>query len=139
MWASLSPGYYTFEIQNRPEVPAIESKTIKAPKHYLWSEESKLSFLSLLKSDEFNAKLDKSDEVDHSDPSLVVNHVSEVLVSAAEKAKVKFCKNDSKNDAPWFDKPCRDLKESIKNLGKSVRIKPKDDDLRNELFSKKRN
>ena len=52
----------------------------------------------MIDSSEFKAKWDKSVEVDHSDPNILVNYVTEVLVSAADKAKIKYFKRNSTND-----------------------------------------
>ena len=36
--------------------------------------------------------------MDHSDPNLLVNYVTNVLVNAADKAKVKYRRSNSTND-----------------------------------------
>ena len=92
----------------------------------------------MINSPEFERKFDGSVEVDHSDPNLLVNYVTEVLLDAAKKAKVKYRKCNSANDPPWFDKSCRDLKSSIKNLGTKIRQNAKDPSLKSELYSKKK-
>ena len=79
----------------------------------------------MISSPEFKFKLDKSVEVDHSDPNLLVNYVTDVLVNAAEKAKVKYRRCNNMNDPPWFDKSCRDLKDSIPQVVKFGRIQKK--------------
>ena len=133
------PVFHTLEIHSKSEITEEPpTKSTRAPKHFLWTEESKLNFLNLLQTDEFNARLDRANEIDQSDPNLLVNHVSEVLVSAAELNKTKFCKGNETNDAPWFDRSCREMKENIKNLGKNLRKRPKDENLRTTLFKKKK-
>ena len=74
----------------------------------------------------------------HSDPNLLVTYVTDILVSAANETKIKFRKDNSTNDPPWFDKPCRDLKSSIKLLGKKIRRNSNDQNLKTELYANKR-
>ena len=92
----------------------------------------------MINGPDFKAKLDKCIEVDHSDPNLLVNYVTDVLVTAAAKAKVKFRKYNSSNDPPWFDKHCRDLKSDIKILGSDIRKNSKNQILKSNLYAKKK-
>ena len=92
-----------------------------------------------MNSEGFQHKLDKSYELDHSDPNNLVNHITEVLTTAAEKCKIKHVKQKEQKDPPWFDKSCRELKEKIKSLGKKVRGDPKNKSLKNELYTDKKN
>ena len=89
----------------------------KAPKQYIWSPDSKEDFLNTIKTDEFQGKLEKCFELDRSDPNNLVEHITEVLTTAAEKCKIKYVKQKHHKDPPWFDKTCRDLKEKIKSFG----------------------
>ena len=57
----------------------------------------------MIGSREFKSKFD-SVYVDYSDPNLLVNYVTDLLVSAADQAKEKCRRFDSKKDPPWFDK-----------------------------------
>ena len=104
----------------------------------LLSEDSKSNYLPMISSPEFEIKFNKSVEVDHSDPNLLVNYVTEVLLDAAKKAKVKYRKCNSANDSPWFDKSCRELKNSVKSLGTKIHQNAKDPSLKSELYSKKK-
>ena len=72
--------------------------------------------------------------LDHSDPNLLVNYVTNGLVEAADKAKVKFRKFNSTNDPPWFDKSCKELKNKIRVLGTKIRRSSKDASLKSELL-----
>ena len=134
------PVYYTLEVHNNVGNmnSAQKCTKTKAPKQYIWSEESKQNFCTLIGTPEFNSKWDKSIEIDHSDPNLLVNYVTEVLISAADKAKIKYCKRNNKDDPPWFDKSCQVLKDSIKNLGTKIRNNPKDNSHKSSLFAKKK-
>ena len=40
----------------------------------------------------FQSKWDKCAEVDHSNPNNAVNYISDVLMNAADKAKIKYAK-----------------------------------------------
>ena len=133
------PVFFTLEIKNRPpDSTPQESNKTKAPKQYIWSENSKSSYLEMISSPEFEERLDKCVEVDHSDPNLLVNYVTDVLTDAAKKAKINVRKYNSMNDPPWFDKSCRDLKNDIKRLGTKIRNSQKDKPLKSELYTKKK-
>ena len=110
----------------------------KAPKQYIWSPDSKEDFLNTIKTDEFQGKLEKCFELDRSDPNNLVEHITEVLTTAAEKCKIKYVKQKHHKDPPWFDKTCRDLKEKIKSFGKKIRKEPKNAALKTELFTDKK-
>ena len=133
------PLFFTLEVQNCLKTPTSSEQTkTKAPKQYVWTERSKENYFAMIDSPEFKVKLDKSVEVDHSDPNLLINYISVVLVDAANKAKIKYRKCDSTNNPPWFDKSCQDLKENIKSLGSKIRKNCKDQSLKSELYAKKK-
>ena len=132
------PLYFTLEVQMNTRTPVHVQEKKKAPKHYIWDEGSKERFANVIKTPDYDAKWEKSAEIDHSDPNLLVNYVSEVLLCAADTAKVKYCKRSDTNDPPWFDKSCRDLKDSVSRLGKKIRQSPKDQNLKSELTSQKK-
>ena len=129
-----------FEVKNITEDTNSSTKSpkTKTPKQFTWSDDSKNDYLTMISSPEFEHKFDKSVKVDHSDPNLLVNYVTEVLLDAAKKAKVKYRKCNSSNDPPWFDKSCRELKKCIKNLGTKIRQNAKDSSVKSELYSKKK-
>ena len=76
--------------------------------------------------------------MDHSDPNLLINYITDVLITAADKAKVNYRKYNSSNDPPWFDKHCKDLKNDIKTLGTDIRKNSKNKLLKSELYTKKK-
>ena len=133
------PLYFTTEISNPVPIDTQgpENRT-GAPKQYVWSDESRKKFSETINSEGFQHKLDKCYELDHSDPNNLVNHITEVLTTAAEKCKIRHVKQKEQKDPPWFDKSCRELKEKIKSLGKKVRGDPKNKSLKNELFTDKK-
>ena len=133
------PLYYTLEMHKNCTNREKECTKSKAPRHYVWSEESKAKFLQILNTAEFTGKLEKYDEVDHSDPNLAVNYVSQVLVEAADRTKIKYVKANETNDPPWSDRTCKELKDCIRDLGKKIRKNPRDVNLKATLATKKRN
>ena len=50
--------------------------------------------------------------------------------------KRKQRKNDS--TTPWFDRECLDLKKCVTEIGKKLQINKGDNELRTELFEKKK-
>lgn len=134
------PLYFTVELFNvvRGNTPTPEPSRAKAPKQYVWSCEGKQKFLDTITTAEFQAKWDECIKIDHSDPNNAVKYISEVLISAADRAKIKCVKRQEQRDPPWFDKTCQDLKYNIKKLGKKVQREPKNDICRKELFEEKK-
>ncbi len=134
------PLYFTFEMPRgvSKNISDIELPRNKAPKQYVWSCESRQNYLNTLKSDYFERKWERYIEIDHSDPNIAVKYISETLISAAEKTKIKCVKRDNHKDPPWFDDSCNNLKNNIKSLGKNVKKDPKNSDLKRELFSEKK-
>ena len=132
------PLYCTLEVSKGCTSTGKECKKSKAPKRYVWSEESKAKYLELISTAEFLGKWDKIDQIDHSDPNLAVNYVSEVLVEAADKMKAKFVKEHDNQDPPWFDSSCKELKDSIRDLGKMIRKNPRYDNLKKKLSVRKK-
>ena len=132
------PLYYTLEVSKGFTVTGKEHTKSKAPKRYVWSEESKAKYFELINTSKFQGKWDKIDEIDHSDPNLAVNHVSEVLVEAADRMKAKFVKSHDNQDPPWFDSSCQNMKDGIRDLGKMIRKNPRNDNLKATLSSRKK-
>ena len=134
------PVFFTLEVQNcTMDAKSSEKRTkTKAPKQYIWSDESKENFRTMINTPEIKSKLDRSVEVDHSDPNLLVNYVSDILVDSAQRADVRCRRFDGISDPPWFDRACRDLKDSIKTLGKKNRKNAKSESLKSELYAKKK-
>ena len=134
----MSLVYYTLEVSKGFTVTGKEHTKSKAPKRYVWSEESKAKYFELINTAEFQGKWNKIDEIDHSDPNLAVNHVSEVLVEAADRMKAKFVKSHDNQDPPWFDSSCQNMKDGIRDLGKMIRKNPRNDNLKATLSSRKK-
>ena len=84
------PLLYTLEVRNGQHNDNISNKDpkIKAPKQFMWTDDSKENFLACLNSPNVKLKLDQSIEVDHSDPNLLVNYVSDIIIDTAKMAKV---------------------------------------------------
>ena len=132
------PLYFTTEICNPlPIEKKCETRT-KAPKQYIWSEESRQNFTNIIKTSEFQTRLKKCFEMDRRDPNNLANHITDALTTAAERSKIKFIKQKDQKDPPWFDKSCRSLKEKIKLLGKKIRTDPRSKSLKTELFEDKK-
>ena len=134
------PIYFTLEIRKKVETASITPKLppAKAPKQYVWSTVSRQKFLEMIKTDEFQVKWERSIELDHSDPNNVVNHITETLISAADRTKIKSVNKKGQRDPPWFDRPCQELKEDIKLLGKKIKCDPKNKLYKSQLTSKKK-
>ena len=134
------PIYYTIELHNKLNTTNSSTKTskIKAPKQFVWSMEGKQKFHNLINSEDFQVKWENSLKLDYSNPNDVVNHISDILLSAADKAKIKTIRGVGKRDPPWFDKPCHELKENIKLLGKKIQRNPKNQLYKTELTTEKK-
>ena len=86
------PLLYTLEVHNGQHNDNKSNKDprIKAPKQFMWKDDSKENFLTCLNSPEVKLKLDQSIEIDHSDPNLLVNYISDLLIDIAGMANIKY-------------------------------------------------
>ena len=133
------PIYFTLELHSSLfNNPVTEAPRKTAPKQYVWPAEEKQKYMNSLQSQYFQTKLDRFSEVDLSDPNLAVSYITDVLIDAAEKTKLKSVKRNIDKDPPWFNDSCHDIKDNIKRLGKKVKKEPKNDHIRRELFSEKK-
>ena len=63
------------------------------------------------------------------------------MIEVADSAKIKKSQRSQKTRGqtpPWFDKTCRDIKNQIALLGKEIRKKPSNSELKNKLSQLKR-
>ena len=92
------PLFFTLEIQKCVENSnSVDQKKVKAPKHYVWTERSKENYSTMINSPEFEAKLERSVEIDHSDLNLLVDYISNLLVDAAGKVEKSNTEELSRN------------------------------------------
>ena len=110
----------------------------KSSKQFVGRPRENKSFLKMIKTDDFQVKWESSLELDYSDPNNVVNYITDILTSAADKAKIKTVKKGCQGDPPWFDQSCQELKENIKALGKKIKSDPKNSMYRTQLTSEKK-
>ena len=130
--------HFTLEVNREIQSADTMTPEIKAPKSFVWTELGKLKFLNMLKTSEFQNELEKILHLDYMAPNCVVDYISEVLIAAAEKAKIKVKKNTGEGNPPWFDKSCRILKQDIRSLGGKVKRNPKNEYFKNHLADLKK-
>ena len=87
----------------------------------------------MIKTTEFQNKLESSLQLDFTKPNNVVNYISNILIEVAEKAKIKTKRKKGQDDPPWFDKSCRKLKQDIKLLGRKIKYDPKQQTYKTQL------
>ena len=92
----------------------------------------------MIKTNNFQTRLESSLQLDYSNPNHVVNHITDILIDVAEKAKIKSTHKKGRGDPPWFDKSCRELKEDIKLLGRKIKSDPKNQLHKTELSNQKK-
>ena len=119
------PIHFTLEMFNEIERSYPKSTMKKAPRKFVWSSISKQKFLNIIKDTEFLNKLESIIELDNTNPENIVKQLSNFLIEAAEKAKIKTLRETGEKKPPWFDKSCRKLKEDIKSLGRAIKRDPK--------------
>ena len=107
--------HFTLELHNNIEKETPDPPKGVPPKQFVWSETGKQKNSNMIKSTEFKNKLDEGLQLD-THPKNFVNYISEVLIEAAEKAKIKTRTEKGHEAPPWFDKPCKKLKDDIKTL-----------------------
>ena len=134
------PIHFTIEIYNKlynSEPLSIPPK-IKVPKQFIWSSTGRQKFIHTIKTEKFQQKLEASLQMDYTHPNNVVNHISDVLINAAEIANVKSTRQKEDKDPPWFNDLCRKLKQHIKSQGIKIKNEPKNQLYKTELTNLKR-
>ena len=69
----------------------------------------------------------------------MVEGINSLLCETAEACEIKKKKNIGRksNNAPWFDRECQNMKESLNGIAKKNKKQPNDTNLRGNLFSLK--
>ena len=135
------PLIFTLEIPNLEKTLDTKPFVKEAPRQYLWNKSDSDKFLDALKLPENDEKLNAILNLDYTKPNEVVDQITEVLIATADKAKLKkksHCKNISSQQPPWFDTMCVKLKKGIKKGGYNVKMDPKNQCLKDELYKLKR-
>ena len=91
----------------------------------------------MLKTEDFQVKLENSHQLDYTNPSSAVDHITNILIDAADKAKIKSVTKRGHGDPPWFDKACKKLKGDIKLLGNKIKCDPKNQVYKTQLSNLK--
>ena len=114
------PIIYDLEINEEIDKSPSKNTLKPAPKQYIWSDGGTEKFKDELHKNENKDKLKKALSMDYSNPSKVVDHITNLLINVADQAKIKTTPKFSQisNDQPWFDEGCVKLKNEIKALGK---------------------
>ena len=126
---------FHLEIQKRN----IETPAKSAPKSFMWSEKGKTKFSNILKTAAFQNKVAKCVDLNYAEPNSVVNYISDTLIEAAEKAEIKTRRYSQEQDPPWFDNPCKRLKQDIKNVGEKSNATQKTSFLKENWHGRKMN
>ena len=113
------PIYSTLEIRKGMKNNCPKTPKVNAPKRFVWSEYGKQNFLNMLNTSEYSQKLSSALELDYGDPNNVVNYVSDMLISAAEKAKIIFFFKKEQVNPPWFDTECSKVKRDMRTMEKN--------------------
>ena len=133
------PVHFTLEFHNKKTTKTQTTPPkIKAPKQFVWSEMGRQRFLDILMTEDFQGKLETCLQLNYTYPNNAVDHITNVLIDAAGKAKIKSVQKRELRDAPWFDKFCKSLKEDIKLLGKKIKCNPKNQSFKTQLSTLKK-
>ena len=134
------PLLYDLEINEGLDKSSLEKPLKPAPKQYVWSDKGVQKFIDELQNSRNKERLRHAFLMDYTDPSNVVEYISDFLIDVAASAKIKSIpKNPKKNeDPPWFDDECTKLKKKTTLLGKKRKRFPNCDITRNELSKAKK-
>ena len=107
------------------------------PPRYIWKQDDSKTFKDKMESNEFKEKVQNIMRMKEHEN--MVYDVQNLLTETAEECKIRKTKNKPrKSDPPWFDEECKELKIKISNYGKSLRLKPEDPTIREQLYVDKR-
>ena len=114
------PLFYSLEIPKNLKDIREGTPLKNAPRNFLWSDKGIAQFLVSLKSANNKKNLSSILESDFNDPNKIMEALTNYLTDIAEKSKIKrFRGSDthSKNNPPWFDKNCSNLKNGDHSSG----------------------
>ena len=133
------PIVYDLELNEMID-KSLPKKALKyAPKRYIWSEKGSERFKNELNKCVNREKLQNALNLDYTDPSKVVDYITNFLINVADDAKIKIASKYSKIDnPPWFDKECVKLKNEIKRIGKERKSLPNCEITRSKLSQAKK-
>ena len=119
------------------------SHTIKLHKKepaFIWNNESKEDFETILKNTTTKNKLENLLNNEKPDPIEIVKTIKDTLMSTANICNFRKNKVTNKNiTPPWFDKQCEKMKNNIRECGNKLKKDPGDNELRSDLFKQKKN
>ena len=108
------------------------------PDSFIWDEDSSITFTEKLKSEEHKRTVTEL----MSKENLQVEDIRDFLIDVAKTSKLKTTKNKricKRNDKPWFDNECKDIKEKILCCGKTLRSNPNCTESREKIYILKNN
>ena len=114
------PIYFSLDLYHKVEKEKEEIPKTVAPENFVWTDLGKLKFQNMIKSGEFQKKLDLGLKLNYEEPNSVVNFISDTLIEASEKVKIKTNRNGEEGP-PWFDNQCKGLQREIKSLVKEIK------------------
>ena len=120
----------------------IESETIKLeslPDSFLWDENSSQVFTEKLQSEQSQEKVQKLMR----NPNLKMEDVKEFILDTAKESKIRKTNNKKrkirkKENKPWFDEECQNIKREITKDGKMLRKTPSNIILREKIYVNKK-
>ncbi len=107
---------------------------------FIWDMDAKAEYEKGLKSAPVEERIQNLLNNQSNEPIHIAGEIRDILLKNCTDSNIKKKKNrtDGNNNEPWFDKECKNSKDNIRKLGKTLRKDPKDKGVRSELMSQKK-
>ena len=114
---------------------------ITIPLGFYWNEHSKSKYKDCLQSLHVSTKLNELFTSPSLKPAELALEIKNILMDNTITANLRPIKESNKRqqkDKPWFDKECRDIKNSLKRFCKNLKQDPCDPSIRSAILDLKR-
>ena len=132
------PLHYSLTTKTKVNLTNRTLKLDKTPKQYFWDTNCKEKLIK-----EFNSETLKTyfDRILHRivDPEEIAKQFIDVFHLATKNAKIKLKRTkETFNEHPWFDLECKTLTNNMRKIANDIKRDPRNENLRIQLFSKKK-
>ena len=128
------PLHFSISSEEGTNLNENSPNRVKAPKRYIWGEDSRENFLKSMADKE--GELKKVEDMDISETENLLSSFTKTFSDIANKAKLKVKKQKKvlNNGFVWFDDECKKAKKDLSTLNRELQLNPHSADLRQRSF-----
>ena len=132
--------HQSLQLQGVNATPKAECELRSIPKSWYWDSSSNKKFTAILKSKEMSENLQRIIQI--ADINDMTTEINNILITTANNSGIKPKKHRTRlpniTNSPWYDQECIHLKSKIKKTAKLLKCNPRDNKIREDLFTLQR-